>query len=92
MNPALTGAAGLRVCLRSTVAAVYARQPKRDANRQAWSDKNAPRLFHIRRRPRRARNGDRSHCLSATWNDDKKLDDEKFESAYGLLLGALVIG
>ncbi|HSO36950.1 MAG TPA: serine hydrolase, partial [Labilithrix sp.] len=35
------------------------------------------------------RKGDRSHCVSATWNDDKALEEAKFESAYAMLLAAL---
>ena len=35
------------------------------------------------------RKGDRTHCVSATWNDSKAVDEAKFESAYAMVLGAL---
>jgi beta-lactamase class A len=33
--------------------------------------------------------GAKSYCVSATWNDDKKLDDARFGFAYGAILGFL---
>jgi hypothetical protein len=35
------------------------------------------------------RKGDRTHCVSATWNHDKALEESKFESAYAMVLAAL---
>jgi beta-lactamase class A len=35
------------------------------------------------------RKGDRTHCVSATWNHDKPLEESQFESAYAMVIAAL---